>query len=349
VTKQIVETRGALVLASLTGLSGVGTLWYGTDVITTSLGFSNIVLYSFIYTYMKPISVYNTWVGAVVGAIPPVMGYAAATHGMGLFTDWEPYILGTTLFLWQFPHFFALSWMHRVDYKRGGFQMIATNDTVNGDMTSKLINRYTYFLSTVPILSTFVLDVTSFMFAVEGLVLNGYAIYVAKQFEKERTNSNAKRVFLTSLWYLPCWMVLFLIHSKKWMDDDSAHDENTSNAITTATNVDHSMVSTVDNDDDENYIIKELKQKAAEIRQKGRELCLHEIFIIRDHHQQQVDKVQQDQNSEAVSTYHLMNDIKDDATTYNDVNSSSSSQKCPVILGKQTMMKKHVPENETDN
>lgn len=60
--------------------------------------------------------------GAIVGAIPPIMGYTAATNGNGLF-DVEAALLGGTLFLWQFPHFFALSWMHRIDYARGGFQV----------------------------------------------------------------------------------------------------------------------------------------------------------------------------------------------------------------------------------
>ncbi len=117
VTQDVVGLRGASVLAATTGVTGGGILYLGTDAITAALGVGNIALYAGAYTYLKPRSEWNTWVGAVVGAIPPVMGYTAATNGMGLL-DLESALVGSTLLLWQFPHFFALAWMHRVDYAR---------------------------------------------------------------------------------------------------------------------------------------------------------------------------------------------------------------------------------------
>ena len=74
--------------------------------------------------------------GALVGAIPPLMGYAAATGGD--IAGGTPIALASLLFLWQFPHFFALSWLHREDYARGGFQMVAVNDPTG--------SRYCVFL-----------------------------------------------------------------------------------------------------------------------------------------------------------------------------------------------------------
>ena len=224
-----------------------------TDVVTSALGVGNIALYAGAYTYLKPRSEWNTWVGAVVGAIPPVMGYTAATQGQGLL-DVEAVLLGTTLFLWQFPHFMALSWMHRVDYARGGFEMVATNDSVRGDATARLVMNYTYYLSAMPVVATLT-GVTSSMFAIEGLALNGYALYVARNFDKDRSNRNARKVFLTCLWYLPCWMVLFLLHSKNWKE-----------------NTDSKEIMKTDDD-----IVSYLKKKASEIRSKGKELCVHEV------------------------------------------------------------------------
>ena len=122
VTKKVFSTNGAYALAATTGLAGGTTLYFGTDPITTALGVGNIAMYAGAYTFLKPRSEWNTWVGAIVGAVPPVMGYVAANDGSGLF-DIEAAIIGGTLFLWQFPHFFALSWMHRRDYARGGFQV----------------------------------------------------------------------------------------------------------------------------------------------------------------------------------------------------------------------------------
>ncbi len=138
VTKRVVGTHGAYALAGFTGLTGGATLYLGTDPITTMLGVGNIALYAGAYTFMKPRSEWNTWVGAIVGGIPPVMGYTAATNGAGLF-DIEAFLLGSTLFLWQFPHFFALSWMHRVDYARGGFQV---RFELGGNLTLHCVKLY---------------------------------------------------------------------------------------------------------------------------------------------------------------------------------------------------------------
>lgn len=242
-------TTQATVAATAWGLAGTGILAYTTDPVTTFLGASNIVLYAGVYTYMKQHSVYNTWVGAVVGAIPPVMGWTAATGGQ--IWDIEALLLGATLYLWQMPHFFALSYMHRLDYARGGFVMVPVLEE-NGDLTSKLITRYTWYLSTIPVLAT-VLDVTSSMFLYEGVALNAYALHVAYKFRNERSNANARKVFLTSLWYLPCLLMLLLLHSKTWDD--------------------------VDEDKVENPLRGYISSSIHAVRDYGRQLCLHETAV----------------------------------------------------------------------
>ena len=160
--------KEATLAATIWGAAGTSILALGTDPVTALLGLSNIGLYAGLYTYMKPRSIYNTWVGAVVGAIPPVMGWTAATGGSIL--DLDAMILGTTLYLWQMPHFFALSYMHRIDYKRGGFAMLPVLES-DGEKTSQVILRYAAYLSTVPVVATLT-GVTSSMFALEGLALN---------------------------------------------------------------------------------------------------------------------------------------------------------------------------------
>lgn len=245
--KNVYTPLQATVLGATTGVSGGMLLLYGTDCVTATLGVANIGLYAGLYTYMKPRYELNTWVGAVVGAIPPIMGWTAAG---GSVTDIEALLLGSTLFLWQFPHFFALSWMHRIDYGRGGFQMVPVNDLETGDRTAKLITRYTWYLSSIPFLSTMA-DVTSSMFAVEGVALNAYALHVAYKFDQDRTNANARKVFLTSLWYLPCLMTLFILHSKTWKEEDTQeYGDDTLRSL--------------------------LKQKINFITQTGKELCVHE-------------------------------------------------------------------------
>ena len=92
----------------------------------------------------------------------------------------------------------------------------------DGTQTASVIVRYAWYLSAVPVVTTLT-NVTSSMFALEGLVLNGYALTVAHRFQQDRTNANARKVFLTSLWYLPCWLMLFLLHSKVW-DEEKEND-----------------------------------------------------------------------------------------------------------------------------
>ncbi|GAX12554.1 protoheme IX farnesyltransferase [Fistulifera solaris] len=225
--------------ATLWGAGGTALLAM-TDPIAAALGFGNILLYSGVYTYLKPRSVINTWVGAVVGAVPPLIGYSAATGGA---LDAQAILLGTTLYVWQMPHFFALSYMHRIDYARGGFQMLSC---VDPDRAAKLIVRYTWYLATLPFIST-AAGMTSNMFALEGIVLNAYAMKIARRFCNEQTNSNARKVFLTSLWYLPCWLMLYLLHSKVW-DEDEMNDP----------------------------VVRYLHDTVHAVRNKGRNLCPHE-------------------------------------------------------------------------
>lgn len=235
------------------GILGTATLLAGTNATTAMLGLGNIFLYAGPYTYLKPRHEINTWVGAVVGAIPPIMG---ATAAGGSLLDAQTMLLASALYLWQFPHFFALSYMHRVDYARAGFQMVSTNaNDVNGSRTSNLITRYTCYLSTLPILSTS-LGVTSYMFAFEGILLNAYALYVARIFDEKRTNSNARKIFLTSLWYLPSWMILFFIHSKSW---------------------DEQNVSEKDYD-----VRNKVSKFILQLKDKGRQYCWHEQLVSQD-------------------------------------------------------------------
>lgn len=249
---KVLSPAHAKAAATLWSVSGATILWVGTDPVTAALGVGNIALYAGLYTWMKQRSVYNTWVGALVGAVPPMMGYAAATGGAGLL-DVDSLVLGCTLWCWQLPHFFSLSYCNRIDYKRGGFQMVSTVEQ-DGEQTAELIVKYTWYLSTVPILST-LSGVTSSMFALEGMALNAYALHVAHRFNRDRTNQNARKVFLTSLWYLPSLLMLFLLHSKKW--DDEKQDDVLATAIWDGIH---------------------------NVRQRGKELCLHEVVIQKTEH-----------------------------------------------------------------
>jgi heme o synthase len=168
-----VSPTEAAVVGTAMGAAGVGILSVMTNPVVTALGAGNILLYSGLYTFSKRKTEFNTWIGSVVGAVPPLMGYAAASGGT--FLTGDAAILSGLLFLWQFPHFFALSWMYRDDYARGGFQMVAVNDP-SGVRTAKLITEYSLYLTALPLVAT-AAGLTSSMYAVEGTVANAYLVH----------------------------------------------------------------------------------------------------------------------------------------------------------------------------
>ena len=210
-------SRGhAAVWATACGAAGTGILLAGTNPLTAGLGLLNIGLYALVYTPLKTRTIANTWVGSVVGALPPMMGWTAAT---GTLMAPEPMLLGATLFFWQFPHFFALSWRSRKDYAAGGYKMLPVVDSDCGRRTARAILRHTMYLSSIPIVAS-LSGITSSMFAIESLAFNSYIIYLAARFHKKRSNRNAQQVFRSSLWYLPLTLSLMVYHSKNWSDKD---------------------------------------------------------------------------------------------------------------------------------
>lgn len=243
-----VSPQEAVVFGVTSAAIGVGSLYALTNPLVAMLGGANILLYALPYTFSKRYTEANTWVGAVVGAIPPVMGWAAATGGSILAAD--PVVLAAILYLWQFPHFFALSWLYREDYARGGFQMVPVNDP-DGARTASLILRYSIYLTALPPLVT-IGGLTSSMFAVEGAVVNAYLLYLAYQYSKERTNANARKVFLTSLWYLPVILAGFIFHNTLWEENKLKEEETESN----------------------NQVLP-----ICQMRQFLKDHCVHEIFI----------------------------------------------------------------------
>ena len=214
--------REAICFGAVTGAAGVGILALGCDtLVPAALGAGNIVLYGAIYTPWKQWHPSSTVVGSVVGAIPPLIGYAGA--GGSLCNPAAAALFGT-LFLWQMPHFYALAWRFREDYARGGFRMISLND-VAGKATSGRTLAYSLGLAALP-LATTLAGVTGSMFAVEGLALNAYFLPLAWRFFQNSSDKNARSLFLATLWYLPVFMACMVYHSEAWRSKEEVLEES---------------------------------------------------------------------------------------------------------------------------
>ena len=177
-----------------------------TNNLTAGLGAANIALYAAVYTPLKVVSVANTWVGALVGAIPPLMGWTAATGQL----DFGAMVLSATLYLWQMPHFMALAWMCREDYTRGGYSMLSKFDPT-GRRTAACALRNCVYLLPVGMLAA-ALEVTTNAFAYEAAFVTGAMTVTAAAFYSSPTTAAARTLFRASLLHLPLFMAALLIH-----------------------------------------------------------------------------------------------------------------------------------------
>ncbi|CAK9140042.1 unnamed protein product [Ilex paraguariensis] len=196
----------AVTWASSVGLAGTALLACEANTLAAGLAASNLVLYAFVYTPLKQIHPINTWVGAIVGAIPPLLGWAAASGQVSL----NGMILPAALYFWQIPHFMALAYLCRQDYADGGFRMFSLADT-SGQRTASVALRNCFYLLPLGYLA-YDWGLTSGWFCLESTLLALAISATALSFYLNRTTKNARRMFHASLLYLPVFMSGLLCH-----------------------------------------------------------------------------------------------------------------------------------------
>nr|KJB37760.1 hypothetical protein B456_006G218900 [Gossypium raimondii] len=176
------------------------------NMLAAGLAASNLVLYAFVYTPLKQVHPVNTWVGAVVGAIPPLLGWAAASGQISL----NGLILPAALYFWQIPHFMALAYLCRDDYAAGGYRMFSLADA-SGRRTAAVAFRNCLYLIPLGFIA-YDWGVASGWFCVESSVITLAISAAAFSFYRDRTTQKARRMFHASLLYLPVFMSGLLFH-----------------------------------------------------------------------------------------------------------------------------------------
>ncbi len=192
-----IGVRAAAVWSGAVVLLGFGLLLALANTVAAVLALGTVLLYVLVYTPLKPRSNLNTLVGAVCGAIPPLIGWSAVTGGVQGGGWW----LALLLFVWQVPHFLALAWLYRDDYRRAGFRMLSLQDP-RGDRTFRLLMLYAWVLLPLGLVATFT-GLTGAVFAVGSLLLGGAWLWLGVRCYRDRSRLNARRVFLGSVVYLP--------------------------------------------------------------------------------------------------------------------------------------------------
>lgn len=189
--------RDALVVGGALGCGGVLYLAFACNRLSALLAAATIGIYIFAYTPLKRISTANTLVGAVPGAIPPMIGWAAARGEVG----WPAWSLFALLFCWQMPHFFAIAWMYRDDYARAGFRMLSSRD-LGGKRSGRQSVFFAVLVTCASVLPAFYGLTTRGSVPIvlaAGLVF----LAVAVRFWMKRDLGSARALFISSILYLP--------------------------------------------------------------------------------------------------------------------------------------------------
>jgi heme o synthase len=198
------EPPDALLIGVGLSVSGLLYLAGAVNLLTSFLGVLTLATYIFIYTPLKTRTPFCTLVGAVTGAIPPMMGWTAVTNSI----DTGAWLLFIILFLWQMPHFFALAQMYREDYARGGFPMLSVVDP-GGVRVGIQIVSHTFLL--VPAsMAPFFFGMTGEIYLVGAVLLSILFFIFGVIAAFKRTYESSRKLFLVSIFYLPILLILMV-------------------------------------------------------------------------------------------------------------------------------------------
>lgn len=199
----------AVIISATSGLAGIVLLWC-INTASGVLGLMAFFMYVFLYTPMKRISGLAVFIGAIPGAIPPMLGYVAATNTYGI----EAGSLFAMQFMWQFPHFWAIAWVLHEDYQRAGFQLLPLREG-RTKRSARIILLYTLFLVPVSLMPWALpvgAPVTGSIAMAAALVCGGVMVYYAWQLARSGEVKDARKLMFASFFYLPVVQVFY------WLD-----------------------------------------------------------------------------------------------------------------------------------
>jgi protoheme IX farnesyltransferase len=196
----------ALAFGGLLALVGTALLFFSVNALAAATALVTLVLYVAVYTPLKAVTTLNTVIGAVPGALPPLIGWGAATGTLGR----EAWTLFLIVFLWQFPHFLAIAWIYREDYARAGFRMLSGRDD-HGTMTG--CQAVCYALALVPAgLLPALVGLAGPVYFAGALFLGLLYLGDAIGFWLHSSDARARRLLLMSFVYLPAVLLLMLLN-----------------------------------------------------------------------------------------------------------------------------------------
>lgn len=200
-----ISSKKSILISIIFMLVGLTLMGYFLNIYSVVISFLSLLLYSFIYTPLKRVGPIAVFVGAIPGALPPLIGWVANTNSISL----EAVIIFSIQFIWQFPHFWAIAWLYDDDYKKVGFKLLPSNGKKNLN-TAINIMTYTLFLIPLGLLPT--------IFGITGIISGTIAVVCAILFLiqtikliKDYSRNSALRVMFGSFIYLPIVQISYIV------------------------------------------------------------------------------------------------------------------------------------------
>lgn len=194
----------ALGFAFAISLLGGAILWAGANLLSAIIALATLVIYAAIYTPSKPLTSFSTVIGAIPGALPPLIGWAAVRDSLSQ----GAWVLFGIVFLWQLPHFLAIAWMYREDYARAGYPMLPVIEP-DGRSTARQTVGYTAALLPLSLAPTLIGMAGALYFA-GALALTLLFLALSVRFAVTRAAADARRLFFGSILYLPLLWILMI-------------------------------------------------------------------------------------------------------------------------------------------
>jgi len=204
-----IQVSEALIAASIAGALGIGLLWILLNPLSGVLGLLALFLYVFIYTPLKPISSIAVFVGAIPGAIPPMLGYVAGSGAFGL----EAGILFAVQFMWQFPHFWAIAWVLDDDYKKGGYRLLPFKEGRSKRSAFQIV-LYTAILIPVSLLPwaiPFEQPMIGNIAMLVSSLMGIWFLWLAYKLYRSLEKKDAKKLMFASFLYLPVIQLVYVL------------------------------------------------------------------------------------------------------------------------------------------
>ena len=202
----IIKLKNALILGLFFSFLGPFIL-FQINFLTSLISVLTILIYIIVYTPLKRYSSFNTIIGAIPGALPPLGGWVAATNEINI----QGMLLFGILFCWQIPHFLSLAIIYKEDYKLGGFKMLPGNAN-----SSNMVNFQIIFFTMALIYSSigiYILNLTSFIYVVGAVLLGLIFLIYSSIIIFDYSSKAVKNIFIFSIIYLPSLLLLILIDS----------------------------------------------------------------------------------------------------------------------------------------